>query len=423
MVETETNAAPQTSARTPEPSNPPAKKRSGIPKPLRALLVLGVLAIVGTLVWYFFIRVPPAPAGIIAVSGRIESDDAAVAAKTAGRLREIKVREGDTVTAGQVIAVLDDDQVRAREQQARSAVDQATARVARAQQQIAVLEAQLEQNRLGVDQARIDAQGRVDQAQAQVATAEAELARASANYEQAKYDAERFGRLAADGIEPERTAKQAATLAEANAASVRAARKQVDAARASLETSRANLANPAIRTAATTAVQKQIDQAASDVVAAQADADRSRAQLDEANANRADLTILAPFDGTVATRTAEPGEVVAAGTPIVTLVDLNRVYLRAFVPEGEIGKVVVGQKARVYLDSFPDTPVEATVERVDPEASFTPENTYFRDDRVKQVQGIKLQLDGATGKAKPGMPADGQILVDGDSWPAGLKRP
>jgi HlyD family secretion protein len=139
----------------------------------------------------------------------------------------------------------------------------------------------------------------------------------------------------------------------------------------------------------------------------------------EAQANRADLTIRAPFAGTVVTRSAEPGEVVGIGTAIVTLVDLSRVYLRGFVPEGRIGAVKVGQAARVFLDSSPNVPVEAFVSRIDPQATFTPENTYFRDDRVKQVVGVKLQLKGAVGFAKPGMPADGEILVSGDTWPKG----
>jgi HlyD family secretion protein len=86
------------------------------------------------------------------------------------------------------------------------------------------------------------------------------------------------------------------------------------------------------------------------------------------------------------------------------------------VPEGRIGAVKVGQPARVYLDSNPNAPVEASVSRIDPQAMFTPENTYFRDDRVKQVVGVKLQLAGAVGFAKPGMPADGEILV-GSAWP------
>jgi HlyD family secretion protein len=148
-----------------------------------------------------------------------------------------------------------------------------------------------------------------------------------------------------------------------------------------------------------------------------AQTEQARAQLAEAQANRADLTIRAPFDGTIVTRSAEPGEIVGPGAAIVTLVDLGRVYLRGFVPEGRIGTVKVGQPARVYLDSSPNTPVEAVVSRIDPQATFTPENTYFREDRVKQVVGVKIQLKGAVGFAKPGMPADGEVLVNGNAWP------
>jgi HlyD family secretion protein len=111
-----------------------------------------------------------------------------------------------------------------------------------------------------------------------------------------------------------------------------------------------------------------------------------------------------------------------AGTPLITLVDLEKVYLRGYVPEGRIGAVKSGQAARVFLDSSPDEPIEAYVSRIDPQATFTPENTYFRDDRVKQVVGVKLQLKGGVGFAKPGMPADGEILISGSQWPKAGKR-
>jgi membrane fusion protein YbhG len=358
------------------------------------------------------------PPGIVAVSGRIEGDDAAVGAKTSGRIREITVREGDRVEPGQPIAVLDDAQVRAREQQAEAAVRQAEARIRMGQHQITVLNEQLRQSELGVDQARADAQGRVDEALARLASAEAQLAQAEASYAQAKWERDAYTKLAEQGLVAVMEAKIKETTERGQAAVVTAAGRQVEAARGAVTTARANLTNPAIRSSQVAAVQGQILQAQADIAASQADAERSRAQLEEARANRRDLTVIAPFQGTVATRTAEPGEVVTAGTPIITLVNLGQVYLRAFVPEGQIGRVRVGQPARVYLDSAVKTPIDALVSRVDPEASFTPENTYFREDRVKQVVGVKLTLRGATGFAKPGMPADGEILVDGAEWPA-----
>jgi HlyD family secretion protein len=405
------------SASTPETSTETKGAQAEPPKRsvLRLVIpLLVVIVIAGVLIWYFFLRGPAVPPNLIEVSGRIETDDSAVAAKTSGRIKEITVREGDHVTAGQVIATLDDEQVRAREEQAQAAVAEAQTRITRAQQQIAVYQEQLNQSNIGVEQARLDAQGRVRQAESQVSQAEAQLAQAEANHKQTSYDLEKFTRLYRTGDVPERQMIQARTANESQAKVVQAQRKQVDAARGALTAARANLANPSIRSSQAAAVRKQIAQAQSDIDAANAEADRAEAQLREAQANRNDLNIIAPFEGTVATRTAEPGEVVSPGAVIITLMNPGQIYLRAFVPEGDIGKVKVGQPARVYLDSNPNEPIDAEVSRIDPEASFTPENTYFRNERVKQVVGVKLIVKNPQGNAKPGMPADGEILVEGD---------
>lgn len=385
--------------------------------PVMVGLLIGV-GLAGFAAWRLLLAPTDLPSGVVAVSGRIEGDDAAVAAKTTGRVRQITVREGDRIEAGHVIAVLDDEQVRAREQQAAAAVRQAEARVRLAQHQITVLDEQLRQSQFGVDQARADAQGRVSEAEARLAAAEAQLAQAEATHAQAKWDRDAFRRLFQRELVAEQEVRRAESHEQTQAAVVAAARRQVEAARGALVAAQSNLVNPAIRSSQVAAVRGQILQAEADVAAAQADAERARAQFAEARANRQDLQVVAPFAGTVATRTAEPGEVVMAGTPVITLVNLAEVYLRAFVPEGQIGRVRVGQPARVYIDSAPTTPIEARVSRIDPEASFTPENTYFREDRVRQVVGVKLRLQGAVGFAKPGMPADGEILVEDGDWPA-----
>jgi HlyD family secretion protein len=232
----------------------------------------------------------------------------------------------------------------------------------------------------------------------QLEQGQAEVAQQEASYEMALFDKEAYTRLAKTGAVSERQGKQAATAADQQEAAVAASKRRV------------------------AAIRVQIAQQQAEVASAGANIAQARAQLAEAQANRQDLIIKAPFSGTVATRTAEPGEVLATGTPVITLIDLAKVYLRGFVPEGEIGKVKVGQPAHVYLDSNPNQPLDAYVGRIDPQATFTPENTYFREDRVKQVVGVKVQLQSGFGYAKPGMPADGEILVAGDRWPEGRRR-
>ncbi len=384
------------------------------PKPL---IIGAVVVVAAILVWRLFFAGPSVPPSIVALSGRIEGDDSAVAAKTTGRLLEIRVREGDDVKAGDIIAILDDEQVQARHEQAASALVAAEAKISAAKAQVAVLREQLNQSRLSEDQSKSDARGRVDQAEANFTAAQSDLAQQEASYRLALFDKDAYTRLAATGAVSERQGKLAGSTADQQEAAVTAAKRRVEAAQGALTTARANLANPSIREAQVAAVKQQLIQQQAEVASSVASAEQVRYELAEAEANRQDLTVRAPFSGTVITRAAEPGEVVTAGTAIITLLDLSKVYLRGFIPEAQIGKVRLGQSAHVFLDSSPHQPLDAIVTRIDPEATFTPENTYFQDDRVKQVVGVKLRLESGIGYAKPGMPSDGEVLVQGNKWP------
>lgn len=403
----------------PKPAQPAAAPPPARPRRRILPLIVIVLGVAAFFIWRGYFANPRVPSNLVVLSGRIEGDDSAVAPKTTGRILEIRVREGDSVKAGDVIAVLDDDQLKAREDQAKAALEGAEARAKSASDQIAVYEQELQQNELATEQSKVDAAGRVTQAQSDVAAAESDLAQQEANLRLAQFDNVAYQKLVKTGAASERQATQAAATADQQVAAVAAARRRLDAAKGALTTAQANLSNAGIHSFQAATVRKQIDEQRAEISSAQAATLQARYQLAEAEENRKDLIVTAPFDGTILTRAAEPGEVVTAGTAIVTMLDLSKVYLRGFIPEGEIGKVKVGQPARVYLDSAPDKPIDAYVLRIDPQATFTPENTYFRDDRVKQVVGVKLQLKGAIGYAKPGMPSDGEILVQGNVWPSG----
>jgi len=379
--------------------------------------VIVAVILVALLIWKVFFASPNLPASIIGLSGRIEGDDSAVAPKTSGKILEVTVREGDTVTAGQVIARLDDAQVRAREDQAKAALADAQAKMQGAHDQIAVLQEQLNQNQLQAGQSTMDADGRVRQAQADLTAAEADLTQQQAALRLAEFNRDAYQRLAKTGAASQLQGLQAEVQADQQAAAVAAAQRRVESVRGALTTARANLDNPKIRGAQVSSTEAQIAQQQSTIASAKAETAQAQAQLAGAEADRADLTVVAPFSGTVLTRAAEPGEVVQAGTAIVTLLDLSKVYLRGFVPEGEIGKVKINQPAHVFLDSSQNQALDGYVLRIDPQATFTPENTYFRDDRVKQVVGVKVQLTQGIGFAKPGMPADGEILTSGSTWP------
>jgi HlyD family secretion protein len=407
----------QTKGPNREPGERPGRARRLLP--IGGILLLGIAIFI---VWRLFFAGPGQPDNVIFLSGRIEGDESAVAGKITGRLIQANFREGDEVKAGDVIAVLDDTQIRYREDQAKAGVAQAEARLSAARQQIAIIDEQIRQSGVQKAQSESDAQGRVRQAGAELSAAEAQLAQQEASYRLALFDREAYTRLAKSGTVSERRGKEAESAADAQAAVVAAAKRRVEAARGALTTAESALKNPDIRNVQIAMLEKQVAQQRAEIASAVADEHKAKAQLEEAAANRSDLQIRAPFDGTVISRLAEPGEMLTAGTPVITLLDLQKVYLRGYIPEGQIGHVKVGQPARTYLDSNPNSPIDAYVLRIDPQATFTPENTYFRNDRVKQVVGVKLALKSGFGHAKPGMPADGEILISGEAWPAGARH-
>jgi HlyD family secretion protein len=349
------------------------------------------------------------PEGTLFVSGRIDGDTVDISSKRAGQIVEIAVREGDSVEAGQLLAVLSSPQDEARRDQAKALVLSDQRRLDQLQRQLATYAERVRQAQIYEEQAQKDAPAQVKEAEANLASSKAELVRSEAELRQRQVDAERYAPLAESGAVAAQLAEDYRTRVQVAEASTEASRKQVAAAEASLLAAEAQLDNPRIKASDRLTLERQVDELKAQIEAAQADVEADEAELRRVEADLSDLRILAPIAGTILTRSAEPGRVIAPGQTILTMVDLDKLYLRGFVPEGDIGRVKVGQQAEVFLDSNPDQAVPAEVIRIDPQVMFTPENTYFKDDRVKQVLGIKLGLKGASGFAKPGMPADGLI--------------
>lgn len=364
---------------------------------------------------------------VIDLSGRIEGYETDLGTKVGGRVAEVTVREGDTVQPGQVIARLDDAELQAQLEAAQARVAAAQQQVNQAQLQVTVVASQIQEAQLTRQQSEGDAAGRVSQSEATVAAAQAQLAEAEARRQEAeaalalaRSDRDRFATLVDQGAIPQQQFDQIQTQLEtaqktlaARQAAVAAAQQQVSAAQGALTQAQTTELNPDIRTTQITRLQTQQEQARAQLAAAQSDLKQAQAAQQEIEARLADLAIKSPIGGVVLTRNVEPGEVIATGTTVLTVVDLGDLYLRGYIPEGQVGQVRVGQAAQVFLDSDPDQPLAATVAAVDTEASFTPENIYFKEDRVTQVFGLKLDLENPGGFAKPGMPADGEILLDG----------
>lgn len=141
-----------------------------------------------------------------------------------------------------------------------------------------------------------------------------------------------------------------------------------------------------------------------------------QAELAKAKAVRGELeekirlcTLRSPIDGICSARNVQLAETVAPGQVLLRVLDPRRVYMRAYVAEGDLGRVKIGQAAKIYIDSNSPKPLMAHVVAIDSQASFTPENVHFKDERTRQAFGVKLALDQPDGSGKPGMPADATI--------------
>lgn len=398
--------------------------QKSFPKKLKILLPLMLLGVVGFVVIPRVFRSEPEPG--LQVSGRIEGYETDVGAKVGGRVEMIAVREGDVVKKGQAIAQLEDTELQA-------ALNGASARITAAQQQanqaalqLTVIENQIEEAQLTQLQAEDDTVGRVNSAKSTVSAAEAQLAQAKAQEKQlvtelllAKSDRDRFKELFDSGVVSEQQFEQAQTkydamqeTLQARKAFSTAAQEQVATAKGNLTQSQASQLNPEIRAVQVQRLYTQLEQAQAQLSSAQAAVSSAQASYAEIKARFDDLEILSPIDGVVLSRTVEPGEVISTGKTVLTLVNLEDVFMRGYIPEAQVGAIRIGQAAEVFLDSAPEDPLAATVAAIDTEASFTPENIYFRDDRVTQVFGLKLSIENGENFAKPGMPADANILTE-----------
>ncbi|WP_020650262.1 HlyD family secretion protein [Solimonas variicoloris] len=360
--------------------------------PLYAMIA-AALVIGAVVVWRLFFSGPSMPEGLLLANGRLEGDTVVVATKLPGRIAELKVREGDTVAAGQVLAQLEDAQLRAKLGQAQAAV--------------AALEAQHQAAQTGLQALREQVPLQIAQADAAVRQARATLAKARAAAEQNRRDAQRLEELAQRGTAPAQRAelaRLAAVAAEADAAAAEAAQQR--GARVADE---ARLGPQRVRA--------QEDQ----VRALEAQLGQARAALAEAQSVVDDLTIRAPGAGVVTTRIRDRGEVVGAGGPLLEIVDLDRLYLKAYVPESSIGRLRLGLPAQIYTDALPDQPFAAKLGYIASRAEFTPKEVQTTDERVKLTYAVKLYLDAnPEHRLGPGLPADAVIRwKDGVEW----KRP
>ena len=294
--------------------------------------------------------------GELTVSGTIEADDVRVSSLVGGMVDEVLVDEGQRVESGTVLMRYDPADIELQARQARAALHMA--------------QAQLDLAHAGARPEDIAAARELyNQAQTAEAAAQADL--------------DRVDSLEGAGGVTGKQADDAQARYDVSMYQTRAAKQQYNKA--------LNGARP------------------EEVQMAEAGVEQAEAAVALAEKKLADCEVIAPLSGTVVHRLVSPGEVTGPGATLFVVQDLDTVRLTVFVPEADVGAVRLGDPVAVSIDSLPDRTFPGRVSRIRDEAEFTPKNVQTRDERVKLVFGVEVELANPEGYLKPGLPADAVI--------------
>ena len=297
--------------------------------------------------------------GTMHLSGNVEVTETNVAFKIPGRVIARLVDEGDKVKEGDVIARLENAELTATEAQSRATLKEATTKLAELKAGSRYQE--------------------IEQARANVFAQEAELAKVRKDFERAEV-LFKNGAISASQFDISKSAYESRQGLHRNA----------------LEG--LSLAKEGPRS--------------EEIKIAEHRADQANAALAASEARLKDTVIYSPATGVVLRKNVEPGETVAQGTPIVTIGDLAKPWIKVYVKEDKLVQVKLGQKAKITVDGYKGKYFDGEVSYISSEAEFTPKTVQTPEERVKLVFGVKVRVKNENGELKPSMPADVQIMTN-----------
>jgi HlyD family secretion protein len=294
----------------------------------------------------------------LCASGTIEATEIRVSAKANGEIVAMSVNEGTQVKKGDIIGRIDSSMIQLRKKQAEAGVSLA--------------EAQLS---LLIKGAREE----------DIKQAEEQVVQARENYRQAKEDFERMENLYKTGSITTKQYDDAKTR-------LSVAQAQLNVAEQALGKLK-NFARP------------------EDIQMAEAQLEQAKIAMALLEKQIADCTIISPIEGTITHKLVEQGEFVAVGTPVAVIADLSLMSVTIYVSEVDLGAIRIGQEAFITIDTFPSRQFPGTIAYISPQAEFTPKNIQTREERIKQVFGVKIELPNPDGILKAGIPADAEIPI------------
>jgi HlyD family secretion protein len=354
----------------------------------RILIILLVAAVLGgtTLYATWFRR-----DNTLQGSGTVEARDIRVGSKVGGRIDKVLVREGDRVQPGQTLITFDDRELLASLDQTRAAAEKA---------QRGYRPEEIAEARAAAAQAKADYELRLNGYRKEdIAAAQSDVERAAADEARARLDFQRYEALAQKDL----VSKQQRDTAEANWKMALAQQQnyqhKLDELRRGYRPEEIASVEAHYRETQATLEKFEKGNRREDVELAKA-----AYAYDEARFRERQVT--APSAAIVEVLDVRPGDIIAPNTPVATLLEQDQIYVRIYIPETELGRVQLGQKAEVRVDSFPKTVFDGIVEQINQQAEFLPRNVQTREERVHQVFGVKIRINDPAGHVLAGMAAD-----------------
>lgn len=387
----------------------------------KRLPILLLLIAAGAAGYWWWRAQHPADGNHIFVSGNLELTQVDISFKMAGRMIARKFDEGDWVKQGELVATLDPMIYRSQKSRDEASVAGAESsykqletavayQKATLESDIAAREADLNQATANLEQLLNGSrQQDIQQAAAGVNDSKAQVALAQSDWERAQrlFKNEDISRQQFDQYKTKLDSAQAMLRqAEEKYSEVKEGPRVEDIAAA-----RAKVASAKAAVATAEANRLELRRKEEALAGGLDEIRRSQAQVQISQTQLADTEVYSPISGVVLVKSAEPGEVLAAGTTVVTIGDLEHPWLRAYINETDLGRIKLGQKVRLTTDSFPGKAYWGKISFISSEAEFTPKQIQTQEERVKLVYRIKVDVDNSSHELKNNMPVDAEIIL------------
>lgn len=372
----------------------------------RKTIFIGVLilALVAVAAAWKFLSGRAATGGLV-LSGTVEADEIHVGSKVSGRIAAVLVQEGRGVKQGEPILRFESYDLDAKRADAMAAVAEAEANAQKLlnwsrPEEIAQARAQAEAAWMNLELARNGPRRQ------EIEAARAELRAADADYEVAKSSLARTEALMRGGVASRQDYDNARAVFDRASGTREAARQRLEMLTAGTRREEVERAERQFRQAA---AQRQLVERGArkeDIAAAQAQLQRARAALQQIETQLAELEVKSPADAYVEVMRIRPGDLINPGSPVATLVELDRLWVRVYVPEPELGHLQLGKEVKVSVDTFPKERFGGRVEQIASRGEFTPRNVQTREERMHQVFAVRVRLTDTGHKLRAGMAAD-----------------